>query len=294
MAKLALNKTILDLHDAAGNVPMKAYRRWALQQMQQLVPCVRGYWACAVPDGTALHSVQTLHSEPLASENSLAGAQRRECRMLFDETASPRVIRMAELEPLSGLLSIVLLQRDAAQSPFTSAERDEAMLLTPHLLAAWRRCQQLSLLTRCVAEDGRVAALVDQHGFLHAADGRFFGMLRRHWTDWGGARLPEALTRFVAQGGVQVIENIRWRIEPLGELQFLSGEHIGGAALLTHRERSVAAAILSGHSYDVAANQLGISVNTLRNAIVRVYRKLGVNGKVELAQRLQLSLLTEI
>jgi DNA-binding CsgD family transcriptional regulator len=56
-------------------------------------------------------------------------------------------------------------------------------------------------------------------------------------------------------------------------------------ARLTAREREAALALLAGRAYADCARQLGISVNTLRNTIARVYRKLGVAGKLELAQR---------
>lgn len=288
MASPSLNKHILDLHDAAGTVQMKSYQRWALQLMQQEIRFNCAYWGTGAGEGAVVHSL-LVYPEAVAKDASCADAGAA----LFGEVASPRLIRLTEIEQLSGLRSVVVLRRDAAKPAFSVEDRSAAEVLVPHLLAAWRRCQQLSLYARCIAEDGRVGALVDHLGFLHAADGRFFGLLRRNWEHWGGTRLPDALATLLTKGGAQVIENVRWSVDRLGELYYLSGQPIGVAALLTLRERSVAAAILAGNSYDESASSLGISVNTLRNALVRIYRKLGVSGKVELAQRLQLSFLTE-
>ena len=54
---------------------------------------------------------------------------------------------------------------------------------------------------------------------------------------------------------------------------------------MTERERTIAFASLGGQSHGVSAREFGISINTLRNAVSRIYRKLGVTNKLELAQR---------
>ena len=129
---------------------------------------------------------------------------------------------------------------------------------------------------------------------MHAADGRFFSLLRRNQPHWGGTRLPESLQALVRRGaGTEVIGNIRWSAAEFGEWLYLSGQPIGAAALLTPRERLLAATIVSGQSYRQSAKTMGVSVNTLRNALVRIYRKLDVNSKSELAQRVDLNLLLD-
>ena len=267
MASDSINQLILDLHEAAGTTPMNAYREWALLQVQREIPFAQGHW-CTQHGGDAIDA----NAKP-KTEHRLVATQ---------------------VEPLSGLCSVISVQRESAQPLFSLTERSTIDLLVSHLFAAWRRCQQLSLYARCTADGGRVAALVDQQGFLHAADGRFFSLLRRNQPDWGGTRLPESLLALVGRGaGTEVIGNIRWSAAEFGEWLYLSGQLIGAAALLTPRERLLAATIVSGQSYRQSAKTMGVSVNTLRNALVRIYRKLDVNSKAELAQRVDLNLLLD-
>jgi DNA-binding CsgD family transcriptional regulator len=55
---------------------------------------------------------------------------------------------------------------------------------------------------------------------------------------------------------------------------------------LTLREKQVVEAIEQGLSYKLIADQLGMSVNTVRSHIRAVYEKLQVNSKAALIKRL--------
>jgi DNA-binding NarL/FixJ family response regulator len=54
---------------------------------------------------------------------------------------------------------------------------------------------------------------------------------------------------------------------------------------LTPREQQIVQAIEEGLSYKLIAARLGISIDTVRNHIQQVYRKLGVNSKGEVMAR---------
>jgi DNA-binding NarL/FixJ family response regulator len=53
--------------------------------------------------------------------------------------------------------------------------------------------------------------------------------------------------------------------------------------LLSSREQEVVELILKGRSYKMVADDLGISINTVRTYIKSIYKKLNVNSNVELA-----------
>ena len=61
----------------------------------------------------------------------------------------------------------------------------------------------------------------------------------------------------------------------------------GGQELLTAREQQVVQAIEEGLSYKLIGNRLGISLDTVRNHIRHVYRKLQVNSMMEVRAQLR-------
>lgn len=56
--------------------------------------------------------------------------------------------------------------------------------------------------------------------------------------------------------------------------------------VLTDRERQIAALAVSGHSDKAIASRLGICYTTVRTHIEHIFRKLGIDGRVKLAQML--------
>lgn len=54
-------------------------------------------------------------------------------------------------------------------------------------------------------------------------------------------------------------------------------------ASLTPRERQVAASLAAGYVYKHIANELGISINTVRTHVKAIYRKAGVNRRYHLS-----------
>ncbi|GGI40396.1 hypothetical protein GCM10010988_28870 [Cnuibacter physcomitrellae] len=60
-----------------------------------------------------------------------------------------------------------------------------------------------------------------------------------------------------------------------------------GTAELTPREQAVAAHIAVGMSNHAIAEQLGVSVNTIKTLASRSFTKLGVHNRVQLANALR-------
>jgi DNA-binding CsgD family transcriptional regulator len=318
----ALCGLLHDLHEGAQLVPRAEFRGCALRELRRLLRFSGALWGSGSCAARRLHGV---HVEGDWSAGigpaALAPAIERwfhavACEGRADRGTEPGAVRgepppeqgtpagMLLVEPLrigardlataavaaverpSGLTAFIALTRDAADAPFSTAERGLVEQVAPHLRLAWRHCQLADLQAREAAGRDRSAALVDPLGHVHVADPRFFAMLRGAWPDWTGARLPPALGEALRAGRAAVLGEIRWTAEDAGELRVLTGTRVGALGRLTPRERTIAAAIAAGEPYASAASRLRISVNMLRNTTVRVYRKLGVRNRVELARRL--------
>jgi DNA-binding NarL/FixJ family response regulator len=88
--------------------------------------------------------------------------------------------------------------------------------------------------------------------------------------------LSEVLTTIAAGGAFmtpliarKVIENFYSRKSTFAET-------------LTEREQVIVSNIVDGLSYKLVAERSGISINTVRKHINRIYRKLNINSKAEL------------
>jgi DNA-binding CsgD family transcriptional regulator len=307
-----LNAVIHDLHDGAMLVPAGEFQRWALRQLLPLLTAGQWHWGigCAARDlvhaglvisdphtrggaaplaGRSLRSVlsqQTLESPgtacllPLYAEGGATG----------DAVARPSMrLEVCLRDPMSGLLAFFVCSRQLKQGPFSLAERMLLEALAPHLHTAWRHARLAALhaqVARCRAQS---AAIVDREGVVHVAESRFFSLLRGAWPNWNGTRVPEPLRPLLQAPGAELIAGVRWNSEQVAgdDAIVLAGTPVGALARLTPGEARVAGKIVAGYSYEQAAESLGISVHTLRNTLVRAYRRLGVCNKVELLRRLE-------
>jgi DNA-binding CsgD family transcriptional regulator len=306
----ALNGVIHDLHDAAMFVPASDFQRWALRELRPMLAASRWKWGVGchlrdrvhaglsiadldTPTGAAAIAGRALQS--VVSPRALAAPGI--ARFVTEEAADgsevalhpARRLEICVRESSSGLHAFLACARRSDQPPFSLAERAMLEVLAPHMFTAWRHARRAALyghLARCRAQS---AAVVDGFGVVHVADSRFFSLLRSAWPQWSGTRLPDLLEPLLSTPGERVIDGIRWHSTSLGadDAIVLAGTPLGALHRLTPRETRVVARILDGESYGQAAEALGISANTLRNALVRVYRKLGVRNKMELVRRLE-------
>ncbi len=94
------------------------------------------------------------------------------------------------------------------------------------------------------------------------------------------AQLKEALLQVMA-GGSPMSPGIARHV-----IRFFQPAPVASGEALTPREQEIVRAIEDGLSYKLIADRLGISIDTVRNHIRSVYRKLEVNSKAEVIARL--------
>jgi DNA-binding CsgD family transcriptional regulator len=287
---------IAGLHEQAAVSDAAQFRSAALRSLLEVFDGSEAFWTTGAAGDdrsrTVAHAIRggAPHIVALGRDDADPSASWRE------PTASgPDRIVWRVREPLSGLTTGIAIRRRRGRAPFDARDLDALRLVAPHLLLAWRSCQTLKLYRRAATAAmscglaasacGGPTAIVDRDGYLQVADHQFLGALRRCWPDWTGLRVPAPLRVLLAGAACVTAADLQWSIVEEGELLFLSASPIGVLARLTAREREAALALLAGRPYADCARQLGISANTLRNTIARVYRKLGVAGKLELAQR---------
>jgi DNA-binding CsgD family transcriptional regulator len=187
----------------------------------------------------------------------------------------------------TGLHTGVSLYRAADAAYFTEAERRACQCLIPHLTAAMKLS---GLLGRQTAEGSDAAhlAIATVGGCLQYCDPAFEALLRLEWADCRLPHLPKALVDGLS-GGAAMRHQGRHAVFTatlVGQRLFLRGRRQFRLEQLAPREREVARLFAGGQSYKEIARRLELAPATVRNTVQRVYQKLSIGSKSQLANML--------
>ncbi|WP_448581615.1 helix-turn-helix transcriptional regulator [Thermaurantiacus sp.] len=308
----APDRFILACAQAALDVPLARYMDWAFDALSGLVRFEAAGWGIGTHTPPVTHFVHLLGVPPellLAYEAGVAeidyirqaSAARPgvtindfDIRDSFPDAAAEIDARISApfalaqtlattLPAEAGLVHFILLWRRTRFDPFSEADRQLAERLKPHMVAGWRVAQRLHLMQRAAGGDLGHHALVDRLGALHSFDNGFVRLVRRAFPDWGGGRLPDALGTLLPKGGT--VPGLSLGVERSGALLALT-VRAQRPDPLTPAERAAAELYAAGLGYRAVAERLERAPGTVRNQIARAYKRLGVNTKVALAERL--------
>jgi len=129
-------------------------------------------------------------------------------------------------------------------------------------------------------EAGGAAAVVDKEGAFYEVQPRFLDLLEKHFK---GKRLNRLPFPVPAPGETRTVDGLCVKAEPVGDLSCILVWEAGPLDRLTQRERETVFAVTQGLSFKQAARKIGVAPSTVANHLYRIYRKLGVNSRSELA-----------
>lgn len=302
---------IARLYRNALAVPAENYRRWALEQVMQLIPCDGALWGNGTVPQARFHNltlvglpeefaralemtsainplfarIRAQLDQPVDMESVLSDSEFHASaiyRQVFAPFGIERILSTAHLDPRSRLGSLVTLYRRDAEQHFTDQEKLRQERVTFHLFNAASHSYFLHLLRNTAGSAGRGAAVIDAAGAFHESQPRFHDLLDEfHPRRDRDRALPfpvPAVNQTVVHGSLCV------RCERLGELFALTLWKAGPLDRLTAREHEIVMAVAQGLSFKQAARKIGVAPSTVANHLYRVYRKLGVASRTELAQ----------
>ena len=310
-----LNQLILSLYREGREVPLGSFRGWALEQIQGLIAFDSAWWGNAAANPPVLHDMYLHNCERGILDAYAVQMEQDPFRAallsgsgvavnLSDLTTRARYVRTPLyrdfarhfkvecalgtllIEPASSLYEFLTVWRHDWRRPFSEDERQTKELLMPHLVEV-HRAVRLRHFLKVPGAYNREWALIDGHGFLREASPAFVARIHRHWPDWRGSGLPEALAACVEAGGGYAAASVRFDVTPCGPLRYVVARADGALQQLSLREREIAARYAQGETHSAIGAALSLSPATVRNHIAHCFKKLGVSNKVELASRLE-------
>ena len=307
----AFEAFVSELYRSGLSVPPEGYRAWALHCLKPLVPFDAALWGSGNVRNWRFHTVTLvgvpeefpkaleetrpinpmipkivssldtpIDMESVVPDNKFFRSEFYE--RAFKPFGISRILSTAHVEPRSGLVSLLSLYRRSKKANFTPVEKALHKRATFHLFQASSHAYFLHLMRTFIEEReaGGAAAVVDREGAFHEVQPPFLDLLERHFK---GKRLNRLPFEPPPTGETRTIEGLCVKTEPVGDLLCVLVWEAGPLDRLTHRERETVFAVTQGLSFKQAARKIGVAPSTVANHLYRIYRKLGVNSRSELA-----------
>ncbi len=203
-------------------------------------------------------------------------------RRCFSRYGISHILSTGHVEHSSGLYSLLTLYRRDRAHGFETIDCERQARLAFHLLNSASHAFFLHLNRNLAGRPAEsVAAVVDCEGLFHEVQPRFIDLLDQHFPHrdpTGLPFVPPAPQDTLTTAGLCV------KTEALGELLCIYIWPAGPLDRLTPREREVVYAVAHGLSFKQVARNIGVAPSTVANHLYRVYKKLDLSSRSELAQ----------
>lgn len=307
------NRLLLEVHKAAKQRDVETFQGWALERLAGVVPFRHAVWL-SVPvrfDATqAFYSLGTdgrmaasagrfegpilpmiaAQAERRGGETVRIAWEAQDTEVRLPGGGQPPREALATHVSDHGIVapSLVVIFRVADDPPFSHEERSIVEMVAPHLVEAFRTVLLRHLVAQGLNARGdrhHATVVVDAGGVIHEGDPRCVELLRAQWAGWQGPLLPDELRDLGPEARMGCRGTVCYQTRPINnELWLVEVWERGGVDVLTPSERRVAALLAEGLTYREAARKLGITVSTITNHANRIYDKLNIRNKAQLAQ----------
>lgn len=288
-----------------------SFRHWALCQLAQVIDYDAALWGTGTIREWRFHTCTTVNLPedfPRALEATHAinpilprilaqpDTPVDRCEVMDDETYYnsdvynkcfkhydiSHILSTSHVDPRSGLYSLLTVYRRNRQHGFADADREHQARLAFHLLNSASHAFFLHLNRKHAGRPAEsAAAVVDKQGLFHEVQPQFIELLDAHFPQRDTNILPFTLP---SADEVLTTQGLCIKAEPLGELWYVYLWPTGPLDRLTAREREVVYAVAHGLSFKQAARKLGVAPSTVANHLYRIYQKLDLSSRTELAK----------
>lgn len=304
---------ISTLYREATRIPPDQYRVWALEQLSRVIDFDAAFWGSGNRADINFHYVchigldehyakqlqKTLDINPIKDaviDNLGRPVNMQEViaddvfyqsalyQQLFEPYGIERILASGNFDQDNGLYSLISLYRFDREQVFTVQEQELQERLVFHLVNAVSHAFFLHLRVGNILQqtkDTATSAICDLNGCFHEVQPRFVSLLNQHFPNRQGVTLPFAVE---TEKSSITINNLTVSFKPLGELVVVSLRLPGPLDILSQREMQIVELVCKGLTFKEVAKQLTVAPSTVSNHLYRVYEKIGINSRTELAQ----------
>ncbi len=305
-----IDEFISHLYRSAPRIAPEYYREWALEQLAQVIAFDAAFWGTGNLQTEQFHYISQLGLDPFYGERLVEtlplnpirkgilenlGApvdmsdvypdrqfyQSELYQQLFKPYGIERILGAGHADQRSGLYTLLSLYRFDRNHRFSADERQLHHRLIYHLIAAASHAFFLHLQFNHRTQQDHAAAICDRKGCFHEAQPQFLHFLTEYFPHRQSMALPFQLPdvgHAIEENGLIISS------QPLGELFIVSIRMAGPLDLLTDRESEIVQLVCSGLSFKEAAKTLDLAPSTVSNHLYRIYDKLGISSRTELAK----------
>lgn len=308
--ELAIESFIAKLYRSGLSVAPESYRSWCLRELRRLIPFDGALWGSGTRKDMRFRTVELLGlprefaealeathrinpilprllgnlDTPVDMESVTPDKQFFSSELYktcFEPFGVSRILATAHEDKRSGLYSLLTLYRKDRSARFNDGDRAAQKRATYHLFQAASHSFFLHLTrTHTERPPGSAAAVIDSTGQYYEVQPRFLDLIETHFPQHDSHTLPFAPP---VPGKTEHVSALCVKAEALGELICVYLWPAGPLDRLTAREREIVYSVTQGLSFKQAARKIGVAPSTVANHLYRIYRKLGVNSRSELA-----------
>lgn len=297
------------LYRSGLQVPAEHFRSWALRELNKIIPHDAAVWGsgsfaqyrfhtvtvtgldASFPERLeATHAINPVVPDLISKPDTPIDWRQMMpdrkfyaseiYRQAFEPYGIQRILVTTHLDRRSGMYSLISLYRFDRKHIFTEQDTARQQRIAYHLCNAASHAFFLRMLRTSDRPAGSAAAVVDKLGCFHEAQPQFLDLLEEHFPERELHTLPFALP---SAGETTVVGDLCVRAEPAADMFTVYLWRCGPLDRLTPREREIVLAVAQGLSFKQAAKKIGLAPSTVANHLYRVYRKLGVYSRTELA-----------
>ena len=303
---------ISHLYRSTQHIDLAQFRYWTLKELQTLIDFDAAIWSTGHLSTRTFHTHTTLNLPSKFPDVLIQSLPINPIsKLLFTHVGEPvdmtdvwdddifftselyvhvfephkisRILSSVHIDKRSGIFTLLTIYRTDRKHKFSSNDKVLYQRALYHLLSAASQACTLSLNS---IEKVKLShtAICDKHGIYHETEATFLDLIEDNFPHYSGQSLPfpipEDNTKLIKSG-------LLISSKQLGDLYRITVRPTTQLDELTKRELQVVDGVTQGMSFKQIAKSLTLSPSTISNHLYRIYQKLNISNRSELADMIR-------